>query len=116
NALAQGVRLAGVRAGFASGAGVVRVLQDPFWTKASRAARATGMFAAGAGLGMGAGFAVLGGGGIAGGAIYLGVVGLLWLAGAQIGAREPALSPALAFLAVAALLGAIFHLTRGALP
>jgi PTS system mannose-specific IID component len=116
NALAQGVRLAGVRAGFASGAAVVRVLQDPFWAKGSRVARATGMFAAGAGLGIGAGLAVLGGGGVAGGAIFLGLVGLLWLAGTQIGARDPALSPALAFLAVAALLGAIFHLSRGALP
>jgi mannose/fructose/N-acetylgalactosamine-specific phosphotransferase system component IID len=116
NGLAQGVRLAGVRAGFASGAAVVRVLQDPFWAKASRVARAAGMFAAGAGLGMGAALAVLGGGGAAGGAIFVGLVGLLWLAGTQIGARNPALSPALAFLAVAALLGAIFHLSRGALP
>jgi len=75
-----------------------------------------GTFAAGAGLGMGAGLAVLGGGGLAGGAIFLGLIGLLWLAGTQIGARGPALSPALAFLAVAAILGAIFHLSRGALP
>ena len=34
----------------------------------------------------------------------------------QFGARGPALSPAIAFLAVAALLGAIFHLSHGALP
>lgn len=116
NALAQGVRLAGVRAGFAAGAAVVRVLQDPFWAKAARTARAAGIFAAGAGLGMGAGLAVLGGGGLAGGAVFLAIVGFLWLAGTQIGARGPSLSPALAFLAVAALLGAIFHLSQGALP
>jgi PTS system mannose-specific IID component len=116
NALAQGVRLAGVRGGFASGAAVVRVLQDPFWTRAARMARAAGIFAAGAALGIGAGLAVLGGGGVAGAAIFLSLVALLWLAGTRIGARGPALSPALAFLAIAALLGAIFHFTRGALP
>ena len=116
NALAQAVRLAGVRAGFAAGAAVVRVLQDPFWANAARIARASGLLAAGAGLGMGAGLAVLGGGGLAGGAIFLALLGLLWLAGMQIGARSPALSPAIAFLAVAALLGAIFHLSHGALP
>ena len=46
----------------------------------------------------------------------LGLVALLGVAGAHFGARAPALSPSLAFLAVAALLGAIFHLSRGALP
>jgi PTS system mannose-specific IID component len=116
NAIAQGVRLAGVRGGFAAGAAVVRVLQDPFWTKAARTARVAGIFAAGGGLGMGASLAVLGGGGLAGGAIFAGLVGLLWLAGMQVGARSPALSPALAFLAVIALLGAIFHFSGGALP
>jgi hypothetical protein len=105
-----------VRAGFAAGAAVVRVLQDPFWAKAARTARAAGIFAAGAGLGMGAGLAVLGGGGLTGGAVFLAIVGLLWLAGTQIGVRGPALPPALAFLAVAALLSAIFHLSQSALP
>ena len=116
NALAQGIRLAGVRGGFAAGAAVVRVLQDPFWGNAARAARGAGIFAAGAGLGMGAGLAVLGGGGMAGGAIFLALVALLWLTGTRIGGRGPALSPTLAFLAAVALLGAIFHVSGGTLP
>lgn len=116
NALAQGVRLAGVRAGFTVGAGVVRVLQDPFWSNAARAARLGGSFATGVGLGAGAGWAVLGGGQGKGAAIFFILVTLLWLAGTRVGSRGRLLSPALAFLAVAALLSAIFHLSKGALP
>jgi mannose/fructose/N-acetylgalactosamine-specific phosphotransferase system component IID len=116
NALAQSVRVAGVRAGFATGAGVVRVLQDRFWAKAAGAARLGGSFAAGVGLGAGAAWAVLGGGQGKGAGIFFALVALLWLAGTRVGSRGRLLSPALAFLAVAALLGAIFHLSQGALP
>lgn len=116
NAFAQGIRVAGVRAGFAAGAGVVRVLQDRFWTNASRAARLGGSFAAGLGLGAGASWAALGGGGEQGLAIFSALVALLWLSGTRVGSRGRLLSPALAFLVVAGLLGAIFHLSQGALP
>lgn len=115
NLFAQGIRVAGVRAGFAAGAGVVRVLQDRFWSKAADAARLGGAFAAGVGLGGGVAWAA-GGGGDRGAAIFLAVVALLWLAGTRVGARGRLLSPALAFLVVVALLGAIFHLSQGALP
>ena len=115
NLFAQGIRIAGVRAGFAAGAGVVRVLQDRFWSKAADAARLGGAFAAGVGLGGGAAWAA-GGGGDRGAAIFLVLVALLWLAGTRVGARGRLLSPALAFLVVVALLGAIFHLSQGALP
>ena len=116
NALAQGVRAAGVRAGFAAGAGVARVLQDPFWWKARRVARLGGSFGAGVGLGAGAAWAAVGGGEWGGGAIFFAVVALLWLAGTRVGSRGRLLPPALAFLAVVVLLGAIFHLSNGALP
>lgn len=115
NLFAQGIRIAGVRAGFAAGAGVVRVLQDRFWSKAADAARLGGAFAAGVGLGGGAAWAARGGG-ERGAAIFLVLVALLWLAGTRVGARGRLLSPALAFLVVVALLGAIFHLSQGALP
>ena len=58
----------------------------------------------------------LGGGGMAGGAIFLALVALLWLTGTRIGRWGPALSPTLAFLAAVALLGAIFHVSGGTLP
>lgn len=116
NALAQGVRAAGVRAGFASGAGVARVLQDVFWAKARRAARLGGSFGAGVGFGAGLAWAAIGGGEGSGVAIFFLLVALLWLAGTRVGSRGRLLSPALAFLAIVALLGAIFHLTDGALP
>jgi len=116
NLFAQGIRIAGVRAGFAAGAGVVRVLQDRFWSKAADAARLGGAYAAGVGLGGGAAWAAVGGGGDRGAAIFLILVALLWLAGTRVGARGRLLSPALAFLVVVALLGAIFHLSQGALP
>lgn len=116
NGLAQGVRVAGVRAGFAAGAGVARVLQDPFWAGASRAASLAGSFAAGVGLGAGGAWAVVGGGEWGGGAIFFVTVALLWLAGTRVGPRGRLMSPALAFLAVVILLGAIHHLSKGAWP
>lgn len=116
NGLAQGVRVAGVRAGFAAGAGVARVLQDPFWASARRAARLGGSFAAGVALGAGAAWSVVGGGEWEGGAIFFLAVALLWLAGIRVGPRGRLLSPALAFLGVVVLLGAIHHLSKGAWP
>jgi mannose/fructose/N-acetylgalactosamine-specific phosphotransferase system component IID len=116
NALAQGVRTVGVRGGFAAGAGIARVLQDPFWSGAIRASRLVGSFAAGVALGAGATWAVAGGGGWGGGAIFLFAVVLLWLAGTRVGPRGRLLSPALAFLVVVILLGAIHHLSQGAWP
>ena len=116
NALAQGVRVAGVRAGFAAGAGVARVLQDPFWAGARRAARLGGTFGAGVALGAGGAWSVGGGGEWEGGAIFLLAVALLWLAGTRVGPRGRLLSPDLAFLAVVVLLGAIHHLSKGAWP
>ena len=116
NTLAQGVRVAGVRAGFAGGAGVARVLQDPFWSKARRLAGMVGIFAGGAGLGAGASWAFVDGGGWRGALLSLAAAALLWAAGARLGARSRIFSPAFAFLVVVALFGAIFHATDGALP
>lgn len=116
NALTQGVRVAGVRAGFAGGAGIARVLQDPFWAGARRAARLGGSFAAGAALGAGVAWSVAGGGGGWGAAIFSLTVALLWLAGTRVGTRGRLVSPALAFLVVVVLLGAIHHLSKGVWP
>ena len=116
NALAQGVRATGVRAGFAGGAGVARVLQDPFWSGARSGAGLGGAFAAGAALGAGAAWGATGGGGWAGAAIFFALVTLLWLAGTRVGPRGRLLPPALAFLVSVAILGAIYHWTEGALP
>lgn len=116
NALAQGVRAAGVRAGFAAGAGIARVLQDPFWAGARSGARLGGSFAAGAALGAGAAWASTGGGGWGGAAIFCALVALLWLAGARVGPRGRLLPPALAFLVAVVVLGAIRHWTDGAWP
>ncbi|MFN2384237.1 MAG: PTS system mannose/fructose/sorbose family transporter subunit IID [Gemmatimonadota bacterium] len=53
NGLAQSVRFGGVRAGFAGGAGIARVLRDPFWRRATGRARTLGAVAAGAAFGAG---------------------------------------------------------------
>jgi PTS system mannose-specific IID component len=116
NALAQGVRAAGVRAGFAGGAGVARVLQDPFWSRSRVAAGMVGIFAAGAGLGAGATWATGGTKAWQGALAFFAVVGLLWLGGARQGTRNRFLSPGFAFFLVVALLGAIFHARAGSLP
>lgn len=116
NALAQGVRAAGVRAGFAAGAGVARVLQDPFWAGARNGARRGGAFAAGAALGAGVAWSAGGGGGWGGVAIFFAIVALVWLAGTRVGSRGRLLPPAFAFLVVVAILGAIHHWTGGTLP
>jgi PTS system mannose-specific IID component len=116
NALAQTVRWRGVRAGFASGAGIARVLQDPFWRRTTELGKALGTAAAGAAVGVGAVAAWERGGDGSGLGIFLILVLLLWLAGRlRAGSRGP-LSPALAFLAVVLLLSALFQLRPGAVP
>jgi mannose/fructose/N-acetylgalactosamine-specific phosphotransferase system component IID len=116
NALAQTVRWRGVRAGFASGAGIARVLQDPFWRQATAFARALGAAGAGAAVGVGAIHASARGGDASGAGIFFTLVALLWLAGRlRIGSRRP-LSPPLAFLAAVLLLSAFLHLRSGAVP
>ena len=115
NALAQTVRVRGVRAGFSGGAGVARVLHDPFWRRAAAAAGILGAAAAGAAAGAGAAILAAGDGGVPGAAIFFLSVALLWLAG-HFGARRRFPSPAAAFLALVILLSAIFHAQRGALP
>lgn len=114
NALAQVVRARGVRAGFASGAGIARVLQDPFWRRATRAARGGGAIASGAALGAGATWAVVGGG-TPGAAVFFLAIALLWLAGLRLGSDARPLSPSLAFLVVVVLLSVIYTWT-GRLP
>lgn len=116
NGLAQVVRYRGVRAGFASGAGIARVLQDPFWRSASAAAKTTGAAAAGAALGAGAIWSYAGGGDRARAGIFFATVALLWLAGLRIGSDGRRLSPSLAFLAVMILLSAVYQFSSGALP
>ncbi|HUP00321.1 MAG TPA: PTS system mannose/fructose/sorbose family transporter subunit IID [Gemmatimonadota bacterium] len=110
NVLAQGVRWRGVRAGFAGGAGVARVLQDPFWARASAAAGTAGAVGAGAALGAGAVWAYGFGGGEVRAGIFLLLVALLWLAGLRIGSGDRRLSPVLAFWTVLILLSALFRL------
>ncbi|HUP19914.1 MAG TPA: PTS system mannose/fructose/sorbose family transporter subunit IID [Gemmatimonadota bacterium] len=113
NTLAQTVRARGVDAGYASGAGIARVLQDPFWRRATEACRTAGAFAAGAALGAGATWALAGG--VRGAGVFSLSLVLLWLAGARAGSRGGrVLSPPLAFLLILALLSAIVHFTDGA--
>ncbi len=113
NAFAQSVRWRGVRAGFASGAGIARVLQDPFWSRASRIARAVGAVACG----------VVAGGALwtarSGGAesisVFLIITAFLWLAGWRRGSRGRWLSPSVAFLVVVILLSVV-QVSAGVLP
>ena len=116
NAFAQTVRWRGVRAGFASGAGIARVLQDPFWRRSTELIRGLGAAAAGAAFGAGLVTASARGGGLSGTGVFLIVVTLLWLAGhLRVGSRGP-LSPSLAFLAVVVMLSAFLHFRPGAVP
>jgi PTS system mannose-specific IID component len=113
NALAQTVRARGVAAGYASGAGIARVLQDPFWRRATRTCRTVGAFAAGAAAGAGAVWSFAGG--ARGAGVFSLSLVLLWLAGARAGSRGGRVtSPPLAFLLVLVLLSAIVHFTDGA--
>lgn len=113
NALAQTVRWRGVRAGFAAGAGIARVLQDPFWRRMATTARATGAAAAGAALGAGAVWSFQAGG-VGQTAIFFLAGILLWSAGLRIGSAGRRVSPALAFWAVLILFSVIHHLSAGA--
>ena len=114
NLLAQGVRWRGVRAGFAGGAGIARVLQDPFWRRATSAAETIGAAAAGAALGVGLVWAYGAGGGVSRAILFSILVGLLGLAGARIGTGGRVLPPALAFWTLLILLGALFQIVPGA--
>lgn len=114
NALAQGVRLRGVRAGFAAGAGIARVLQDSFWRRTTRASKTSGAAVAGAALGAGAAWGFAGGGG-EGVGVFLGVVALLSLASLRPVADVRPLSPALAFFVAVAILS-VLHSWTGSLP
>lgn len=116
NALAQGVRARGVRAGYASGAGISRVLQDPFWRRATRAARGLGAALAGTALGAGGVWAVVDGGGWSGVAIFFGLIVLLGSAGLRVGSEGRLLPRSLAFLAALILLSALYIVSEGAIP
>ncbi len=113
--VAQTVRFRGVRAGFASGAGIARVLQDPFWLRAGGLAAGLGALAAGAALGTGALRAVRAGGPPGVGVFLLAFVLLTGLArpGAKADARRVPTS--LAFFAVLILLSAIYQLSPGSI-
>ena len=98
-----------------SGSGPSTAAQEPLRTvPAVRCGRAK--FAAGVGLGAGAAWAIAGGGEVQGALLWLAAAALLWLGGSRLGARSRFVSPALAFFVVVALLGAVFHVTAGALP
>jgi hypothetical protein len=114
NAFAQSVRWRGVRAGFASGAGIARVLQDPFWNRASGITKTVGAMACGAVAG-GALWAARGGG-AEGISIFLGVTAFLWLAGWRRGSRGRWLSPSVAFLVVVILLSVVVRVSTEVLP
>lgn len=115
NALTQAIRLRGVTAGYASGAGIARVLRDPFWRRAAAATRLGGAAVVGAALALGALLGLFGGGG-RGVGIFLGSVALLGLAARPLGSGGRRLSPALAFLALVILLSALTQLSAGMSP
>lgn len=115
NALSQAIRIRGVVAGYASGAGIARVLQDPFWRRASGAIHLGGAAVSGAALALGAAAGLSGGGWRAAG-LFLVSVALLGLAARPIGSGGRRLSPALAFLALVILLSALYHASAGTLP
>ncbi|MCK5438480.1 MAG: PTS system mannose/fructose/sorbose family transporter subunit IID [Gemmatimonadetes bacterium] len=114
NALAQSVRWRGVRAGFASGAGIARVLQDPFWSRASGITKTAGAAASGAVLG-GALWAASSGG-LGGISVFFFITAFLWLAGLRRGSRGRWLSPSVAFLVVVILLSVVVRVSAGGLP
>lgn len=114
NAVAQSVRFWGVRAGFAAGAGIARVLQAPGWRLATRAARVAGAVGAGAAFGAGAAWASGVGGGAPGAGIFSFTIALLWLAGLRFGSRGRPVSPSLAFLSVLIVLSALMRIVEGA--
>lgn len=115
NALTQGIRFQGLGAGYASGAGIARVLQDPFWRRAAHASRLGGAAISGSALALGVWVGRTGGGWPAAGLFFVSVA-LLGLAARPIGSGGRRLSPALAFLALVLLLSALHHASTGTLP
>lgn len=116
NVLAQTVRFRGARAGYASGAAIARVLQDPFWKKSAKTARRIGAVGAGIAVGAGLVWADAGGGRGMGAAVFLGLITLLWLASRRIGSEERPLSPVTIHLTALLLLSALYTVSRGVLP
>lgn len=114
NAIAQSIRAWGVDAGFATGAGVARVLHAPLWRRASALARWVGAAGAGAALGAGAAWALPIGGDAGGAGVFSGSIALLWLAGLRFGSRGRPVSPSLAFLSVLILLSVLSRTAQGA--
>lgn len=114
NGAAQTVRGWGVKAGFAAGAGIARILQAPGWRLATRTARSVGAVGAGAAFGAGAVWASGIGGGVPGAGIFSLSIVLLWLAGLRFGSRGRAVSPSLAFLSVLIVISALMRIVEGA--
>ncbi|HKY60566.1 MAG TPA: hypothetical protein VJP59_06095, partial [Gemmatimonadota bacterium] len=115
NALTQAVRLRGVTAGYASGAGIARVLQDPFWRRSAAATRLLGAGVGGAALALGTALGHAGGGWQGVGILWSSVA-LLGLAARPLGSGGRRLSPALAFLALVILLSALTQARAGTVP
>lgn len=115
NAVAQPVRLRGVRAGYASGAGVARVLQDPIWRQATAVARGLGAIAAGVATTLGLLWAWGSAGGLQTVGVFSGSFALLWVARSRFGSGRE-LSPTLSFLVVLILLSVIHRLVEGVSP
>lgn len=114
NAFVQTIRWRGVRAGFASGAGIARVLQDPFWSRASGITKTAGAAACGAVVG-GALLAARGGG-TQDISVFLMITAFLWLAGWRRGSRGRWLSPSGAFLVAVILLSVVVRISAGVQP
>lgn len=107
NVVAQGIRWRGLRAGYASGAGIARVLQDPFWTRATAVFRWAGAWVAGTLIGIGAWGVVSGDPSLV--AVILFVAAFLWLAGLIQRAGLRRLSPSSAFLVAIVLLSLAYR-------
>lgn len=108
NVVVQSIRWRGVRAGYASGAGIARVLQDPFWWRATGVFRWCGAWVGGTVVGLGAWGMVSGEPPIA--AVILFIAAFLWLAGLIQRAGLRRLSPSSAFLVAIVLLSLAYRL------
>ncbi|MGH7571286.1 MAG: PTS system mannose/fructose/sorbose family transporter subunit IID [Gemmatimonadota bacterium] len=115
NGLTQAIRIQGVAAGYTSGAGIARVLQDPFWRRAAEATRLGGAVVSGAALALGAAAGLTGGGWPEAGLFFVSVA-LLGLAARPVGSGGRRFSPALAFLALVILLSVLYQASAGMLP
>lgn len=114
NGLAQVVRFRGVRAGYTTGAGVVRVLQDPVWRRWSEGLKRVGAVAVGGALAIGFLWSKEAAGDAWGTWIFLATIVLFWLAGRRVGSERRWLPPSLAYLAVTILLSVLYQLMTGA--